>query len=120
MPGALERTHLIQGLLVLVVRHRPVMPFELSLHVRDTLPENGACDDGHGHAAVAGYESAGESIEVVPIDGPGFPTECFPSAIERVEIQDLASTPERLLTVHVDDGDQVIEAMMGGEHHRLP
>src|ERR1035438_3404296 len=89
------------GLLVFGVRHRPVVPLDLALHVGDTFAEDSVCDHHVGWAS--GYiETAHQRLQrrhVVAIGLVNVPPEYAPALGQRLERQDLVSVTQRLLPV---------------------
>ena len=65
-------------------------------------------------------EGGSKRVDVVPVDLVHVPAEGAPPLAERIEVEHVPCMAESLLSVDVDDGDEIRQPVMGGEHHRLP
>ena len=61
-----------------------------------------------------------ERVDVVAVDLHRLPAERLEAVGERLEVEHLARVAERLLPVGVDNRSEAPEAVVRGEHRRLP
>ncbi|AHC85779.1 hypothetical protein X970_16245 [Pseudomonas monteilii SB3101] len=65
-------------------------------------------------------EGADQRIQVIAVHALNEPAKGLPAVDDWLEGQYLAGMAIRLLVVHIDDGDQVVQAPMAGRHGGLP
>ena len=98
-----------------------MVPFGDVLHEADAFAFDGIGDDDAGFVGVGGRsEGAGQGGVIVAVDGEGVPSEGEEFFIERLVAADVAGAAGDLEGVVVDDGDEIVETVVGGSHRGFP
>ena len=100
---------------------RPVVPLDPRSMNETPLP-NVVSGDQDVRRASSWLSRAprAERVVVVAVHLAGLPAERRASAPRSSEVEHVARVAERLLAVQVDDRHELVEPVVGGEHHRLP
>src|SRR3712207_4832182 len=98
------------------------MPLDAVLHEGHAAAERRPRDEHMRRAGldVERVDRRDEPGDVVAVDLAHVPPEGPEALADVTEVEHIARVAERLLAVDVDEGDEVREAVMGGEHRGLP
>src|SRR5690606_40424498 len=98
------------------------MPVHHALHEGDALALDGVRDDEGGPAlgGVRLFHGAEAGSAVVPVDGDDVPVEGLELFAKRLDVHHVLYESVDLGLVVVQDGDQVVEPVLGRAHQRFP
>ena len=98
------------------------MKIEVVLHEADPFAFGGAGDDGRGLSLhpLCLIEGSQNLCQVVPIDLANMPAEGAPLISHGLGIHHLIGPAIDLLSVAINDGNQIIHLIVGGSHRCLP
>src|SRR5271170_1709645 len=105
----------------LVVR-RPVVPQELVLHEVHAFAFDRVGDDARGLSSLQRHaaERSPDLVKIVPVDFTHRPAEGFPFLREWLQIEDLLHGSQALNLVVINDGNQMVQTVVGSEQRSLP
>ena len=98
------------------------MPFDLALHEGDPFSEGGMCDENVRCTLreVEALDDLYECSDIVAIDLVHVSPEGAKALRKWRQGQNVVCIAESLLPVGIDDGDEVGQLVVSGEHDRLP
>ncbi len=97
-----------------------VVPFGDVLHETYAFAFDGVGDDDAGFVFRRGGEGGGELSKIVAVDNGDFPAEGGEFFVERFVAANVAGAAGDLEGVVIDDGDEVVEAIVRGGHGGFP
>src|SRR5574344_682634 len=114
--------YFLNGLFILLLVGRLVMPGQIVLHIADTFTLHGVGDDDRG--AVLLLFKFAESAEnlgvVVTVDVDDVAIESLDFIGQRFQIHHFVGVAHTLNFIVVDDGAKVVQMVVGGKHERFP
>jgi hypothetical protein len=112
----------LESLSVVVSRHGSIVPLDLPFHESHARAKRRSGQNymRTTRGAIAFPDRPEQGALIVAVDLVCVPTERSPSMAHGLEVEDIISMPEGLLSINVDNSNEPVQMVVGREHSGLP